>query len=127
MTHIRIIDNAGVEGDHNYSRVLCFWQIYELKDNHAQLMVHWLGGNTKVLICLARETPSGFEDKSHPPSPSGVFISFDYGDTFENKTGQFLLERNGTTFNTTLDGFSTHPKFNTVSTCSPHPLSSFLC
>lgn len=77
-------------------------------------MVHWLGGNTKVLICLARETPSGYEDKTQSPSPSGVFISFDYGDTFENKTDLFQLQRNGTKLNTTLDAFSTHPKFNTV-------------
>lgn len=92
-------------------------QIYELKDSHAQLMVHWLGGNTKVLICLARETPSGYEDKQQSASPSVVFISFDYGDTFENKTDLFRMERNGTVLNTTLDGFSTHPKFNTVSSC----------
>lgn len=95
------------------SYCLLLSQIYELKDNHAQLMVHWLGGSTKVLICLARDTPS-FEDKTPPLSPSVVFISFDYGDTFENKTDLFIVQRNGTASNTTLDGFSTHPKFNTV-------------
>lgn len=67
-----------------------------------------------MLICLARETPSGYEDKNQSPAPSVVFISFDYGDTFENKTDLFRMERNGTALNTTLDGFSTHPKFNTV-------------
>lgn len=67
-----------------------------------------------MLICLARETPSGYEDKNQSPAPSGVFISFDYGDTFENKTDLFQVQRNGTRLNTTLDAFSTHPKFNTV-------------
>lgn len=79
-------------------------------------MVHWLGGNTRVLICLAREaTPTGYEDKALVvPAPSVVFISFDYGDTFENKTDLFRVPVNGTTLNSTLDGFSTHPKFHTV-------------
>lgn len=44
-----------------------------------------------------------------------VFISYDYGDTFIDKTESFRLEKNNTTINSTVDLFVTHPKFNTVS------------
>lgn len=70
-----------------------------------------------MMICLAREPPSSAEDgkSAPPPTPSAVFISFDYGDTFLNKTDLFRLDVNGTMVNATLDQFTTHSKFSTVS------------
>lgn len=44
-----------------------------MNDSHAQLMVHWLGEGTSVMICLARDPPVGpYEDPqtTPPPSPS---------------------------------------------------------
>jgi hypothetical protein len=81
-------------------------------------MVHWLGENTDVMICLAREPPLGPSEDAKslpPPNPSSVFISQDYGDTFEDKTELFNLNVSGQIINSTVDKFMTHPKFNTVS------------
>jgi sortilin-related receptor len=92
--------------------------VNHLNDSHAQLMVHWLGENTDVMICLAREPPSGPSEDAKllpPPAPSSVFISQDYGDTFEDKTQMFSLNISGHIVMSTVDKFMTHPKFNTVS------------
>lgn len=82
-------------------------------------MVHWLGEGTNVMICLAREPPLGpLEDPKTmpPPSPSSVYFSYDYGDTFIDKTFAFNISINGTdTGLATLDQFVTHPSYNTVS------------
>lgn len=87
-------------------------------DSHAQLMVHWLGEGTNVMICLAREPPLGpLEDAKAmpPPAPSSVYFSYDYGDTFQDKTLAFNISIDGKEFNSTLDQFMTHPNYNTVS------------
>ncbi len=94
------------------------FQINPLLDSHAQLMVHWLGEGTNVMICLAREPPLGpLEDPKSmpPPSPSSVYFSYDYGDTFQDKTLAFNISIDGKEFNSTLDQFMTHQKYNTVS------------
>lgn len=44
-----------------------------------------------------------------------VFISYDYGDTFIDKTDNFTLTKDDKLINSTVDQFMTHPKFNTVS------------
>lgn len=96
---------------------ICLLQVNRLNDSHAQLMVHWLGEGTDVIICLAREPPlSPLEDpkKSPPPSPSSVFLSYNYGDTFEDKSQLFNLTINGSIVQSTVDEFITHLKFNTV-------------
>lgn len=70
------------------------------------------------MICLTRDPPLGLLDdpKTSPaPSPSSVYISYDYGDTFEDKSHLFKVEINGTQLNSTLDQFMTHPNFSTVS------------
>lgn len=84
-------------------------------------MVHWLGEGTNVMICLAREAPAtDLDGKSGRTAvPSSVYISYDYGDTFEDKTNMFNIEINGTEQNSTLDQFMTHPNFSTVSLQSP--------
>lgn len=90
-------------------------------------MVHWLGEGTNVKICLAREPPLGpLEDPKTAllPAPSSVYISYNYGDTFEDKTGDFKVLVNGTEINSTIDQFITHPKFYTVSN---YKLLFFFC
>lgn len=82
-------------------------------------MVHWLGAGTNVMLCLAREPPPGpHEDaKTLPTVPSSVYISYNNGNTFDDKT--YLFQINDTTtgklINSTLDQFSTHTTYNTVS------------
>lgn len=101
-------------------------------------MVHWLGEGSDVMICLARDPPLGPNDDPNTtitaPStsefillllraeiqpkifaPFAVFISYDYGDTFQDKTENFQLNKSNIIVNSTVDLFVTHPKFNTVS------------
>lgn len=102
-------------------------------------MVHWLGEGTDVMICLARDPPLQPNDDPNitltTPStsmclnnflgkkysmlnilfPILVFISYDYGDTFVDKTENFRLNKSNNIINSTVDLFVTHPKFNTVS------------
>lgn len=88
-----------------------------MNDSHAQLMVHWLGDGSDIMICLARDPPLGPHDdaqKLPEVSPSSVYFSYDYGDTFINKTHLFKVLINGTEYNSTLDQFMTHPKFDTI-------------
>uniref|UniRef100_A0A6B2EKV3 Sortilin-related receptor n=1 Tax=Phlebotomus kandelakii TaxID=1109342 RepID=A0A6B2EKV3_9DIPT len=103
-------------------------KVNALNDSHAQLMVHWLGEGTDVMICLAREPPLGpMEDAkmAEAPSPSAVFISYDYGDTFQDKTDMFKVSVNGSEENSTLDQFITHPKFNTIVFTDPRHKTIF--
>lgn len=98
---------------------ISFIKINELNDSHAQLMVHWLGEGTNVMLCLAREPPPGPNEdvKTAPTIPSSVYISYNNGNTFDDKT--YLFQINDTTtgklINSSLDQFSTHPTYNTVS------------
>uniref|UniRef100_A0A2M4B8R2 Sortilin-related receptor n=1 Tax=Anopheles marajoara TaxID=58244 RepID=A0A2M4B8R2_9DIPT len=96
----------------------------QLNDSHGQLIVHWLGEGTDIMICLAREPPDT-EMKSPPPQPSRIFMSSDYGDTFEDKTSQFMLDVNGTKVNSTVEQFFTHPKFNTIVFIDPRNRAIF--
>ncbi|CAH1280545.1 unnamed protein product [Diabrotica balteata] len=71
-------------------------------------MVHWVGENSKVIICLARDPEPkipGFTTLT----PSTVFISYDDGDNYQNKTENFKLPDGGYA---TLDKFYSHPKLN---------------
>jgi len=70
-------------------------------------MVHWAGEGSDVILCLARDSP-----RLVSPSisqPSSVYISYDYGNTFENKTENFTLEGKGYA---SLEKFFIHPKYN---------------
>lgn len=99
-----------------------------LNDSHAQLMVHWLGEGTNVMLCLAREPPPSYLDdpKLANVPPSSVYISYDNGDTFHDKTLMFTVNvtngTNTTVKNSTLDQFITHPNYNTVR-CAVHSLN----
>lgn len=102
---------------YNYHFFFFYFQVNRLNDSHAQLMVHWLGEGTDVIICLAREPPLGPLDdpkKAPVPAPSAVFLSYDYGNTFQDKTELFSLTINNSTIQSTVDEFITHLKFNTV-------------
>lgn len=91
-------------------------QINALNDSHQQLMVHWVGEGSNVIICLARDsTPvkrmlHKFATTS-PPTPSAVYISYDYGNTFVNKTDKFRISSEPDAPYATLDKFTNHPKF----------------
>lgn len=97
-------------------------QMNHLNDSHAQLMVHWLGEGTNVMLCLAREPPPSYLDdpKLANVPPSSVYISYDNGDEFQDKTLMFTVEQFNQTIgktetkNSTLDQFITHPNYNTV-------------
>lgn len=65
-------------------------------------MVHWVGENSNVIICLARE---GY------PS-SAVYLSYDYGETYINKTEEFKIDAT-TNLYASIDKFYIHPTFNT--------------
>lgn len=96
--------------------VLFYFQINELNDSHAQLMVHWLGEGTNVMLCLAREPPpTPLDDvKTAKIEPSSVYISYNNGDSFEDKTDLFNITINNTVIRSSIDQFVTNPKYNTV-------------
>ncbi|XP_060532386.1 sortilin-related receptor-like isoform X2 [Cylas formicarius] len=85
-------------------------KINYLNDTHKQLMVHWVGEHSKVVICLARDPSSGILGLQQA-SPSAVYISYDDGDTYKNKTDQFQLPNNKGY--ATLEKFYNHPVYNT--------------
>ncbi|XP_001688250.2 sortilin-related receptor [Anopheles gambiae] len=95
-----------------------------LNDSHGQLIVHWLGEGTDVMICLAREPPDT-DMKSPPPSPSRIFMSEDYGDTFLDKTADFMLNISGVMTNSTVEQFFTHQKYNTIVFIDPRNQAIF--
>lgn len=75
------------------------------------MMVHWVGEGSNVVICLSKDpTPPGLLGMVQPSTPSSVFISYDYGDTYENKTELFKLPNGSYAI---LDKFYNHPKYNT--------------
>ncbi|XP_054265258.1 sortilin-related receptor-like isoform X2 [Macrosteles quadrilineatus] len=83
--------------------------VNKLNDSHQQLMVHWAGVGSDVVICLARD-PTSRTTKTE--KPSAVYISYDYGDTFQNKTESFLIDKDKGLY-ASIDKFFNHPKFVT--------------
>ncbi|VVC91851.1 unnamed protein product [Leptidea sinapis] len=79
-----------------------------LNDSHQQLMVHWVGEGSNVIICLARD--SSPRNKASI-SPSALYISYDYGKNFTNKTESFRLGDEPTSGYAQLDKFFNHPKY----------------
>jgi hypothetical protein len=71
-------------------------------------MVHWAGEGSDVILCLARDSPRFAIASS---LPSAVYISYDYGNTFENKTDDFKLDGEGFPY-ALLEKFFIHPKYN---------------
>lgn len=84
------------------------FKVNQLNDSHQQLMVHWAGEGSDVVICLARDPATRPGD---PTKPSSVYISYDYGDLFANKTEHFSFNQQGKTLYAAIDKFFNHPKF----------------
>ncbi|KAK7863063.1 hypothetical protein R5R35_006484 [Gryllus longicercus] len=83
--------------------------VIKLNDTHQQLMVHWVGEGSDVIMCLAR-------DPNPRPAPrlqpSAVYISYDYGAKFENHTEQFKVDDDVLNPRyATVDKFYNHPKY----------------
>ena len=53
---------------------------YDLNDPHPELIVHWAGENSDVILCMTRDLTQTTS------SWTAVYISTDYGESFENKT-----------------------------------------
>nr|XP_027196293.1 sortilin-related receptor-like [Dermatophagoides pteronyssinus] len=62
-------------GTFSYNKSLV--NFVNLNDSHEQLTVHWVGNNTPVIICLAKNRANSRQNQS-----SSVYISHDYGKTF---------------------------------------------
>ncbi|XP_022107466.1 sortilin-related receptor-like [Acanthaster planci] len=58
---------------------------YDLDDNHPELIVHWAGEGSDMIVCLTRDIDLT------PSSTSGVYFSYNYGQTFDKKTN-FALD-----------------------------------
>lgn len=69
-------------------------------------MVHWVGENSNVIICLARE---GY-------SSSAIYISYDYGDTYKNKTDDFKIDASKNVY-ASIDKFYIHPTHKSYVIC----------
>ncbi|CAG4953069.1 unnamed protein product [Colias eurytheme] len=79
-----------------------------LNDSHQQLMVHWVGEGSNVIICLARDSSPRNKGSI---SPSALYISYDYGKNFTNKTESFRLGDEPDSGYAQLDKFFNHPKY----------------
>ncbi|KAL0117855.1 hypothetical protein PUN28_008920 [Cardiocondyla obscurior] len=90
-------------------------KVNALNDSHQQLMVHWVGEGSNVIICLARDSTPVLRYTggrfSAPTHPSAVYISYDYGDTFENKTEMFRVSSEPNAPYAVVDKFTNHPKY----------------
>jgi hypothetical protein len=77
--------------------------VFDLKDSHLHLMVHWAGQRSSIVFCLARD--QGIDKDS----TSRFFVSTDYGTTFSDVSNRFLL---GNGANATINKFFHHPNNN---------------
>ncbi|KAK9512535.1 hypothetical protein O3M35_000936 [Rhynocoris fuscipes] len=66
--------------------------VTSLNTSQQQLLVHWAGQGSDVVICLARNSAPLTHDRL--PNPSAVYISYNYGNSFENRTESFKLDNN---------------------------------
>ncbi|KAJ8687024.1 hypothetical protein QAD02_022818 [Eretmocerus hayati] len=90
-----------------------------LNDSHQQLMVHWVGEGSKVVICLARDSnplpkPQLPLQPANSVNPSAVYISYDYGNSFVNKTESFRISDEPNAKYATVDKFYNHPTLNNL-------------
>ncbi|XP_077396383.1 sortilin-related receptor [Festucalex cinctus] len=67
-----------------------------LNDSHNQMVVHWAGEKSNVIVALARDSAGAVG-----PRNSSVYVSYDYGSTFTFVTAKFQLSdakaKNGST------------------------------
>ncbi|KAM7413680.1 hypothetical protein PAMA_020860 [Pampus argenteus] len=57
-----------------------------LNDSHNQMVVHWAGEKTNVIVALARDSAG-----ATGPKTSSVYVSYDYGTTFALVSDKFQL------------------------------------
>ncbi|XP_048838564.1 LOW QUALITY PROTEIN: sortilin-related receptor [Brienomyrus brachyistius] len=57
-----------------------------LNDSHNQMVVHWAGERSNVIVALARDSAG-----ASGPKMSAVYVSYDYGTTFSHISDQFQL------------------------------------
>uniref|UniRef100_A0A4W4GF62 Sortilin-related receptor n=1 Tax=Electrophorus electricus TaxID=8005 RepID=A0A4W4GF62_ELEEL len=57
-----------------------------LNDSHNQMVVHWAGEKSNVIVALARDSISAANPKS-----SSVYVSYDYGTTFTHISEKFKM------------------------------------
>ncbi|CAB3247192.1 unnamed protein product [Arctia plantaginis] len=88
-------------------RNLSTWTTH-LNDSHQQLMVHWVGEGSNIIICLARDSSPRNKGIT---LPSALFISYDYGKNFTNKTESFRLGDTPDSGYAHLDKFFNHRKY----------------
>jgi sortilin-related receptor len=89
-------------------------EVYALNDTRQQLMVHWAGENSRVIICLAKDRviSSSPDGGAKFLRPSTVYISYDFGSTYKNKTDHFKLDDSQNSSYANLDKFYNHNKFS---------------
>lgn len=71
-------------------------------------MVHWVGEGSNIIICLARDSSPRNKGIT---LPSALFISYDYGKNFTNKTESFRLGDSADSGYAHLDKFFNHRKY----------------
>ncbi|XP_051965527.1 sortilin-related receptor-like [Xyrauchen texanus] len=57
-----------------------------LNDSHNQMVVHWAGEKSDVIVALARDSIGATD-----PKTSSVYVSYDYGTTFTHISERFKL------------------------------------
>lgn len=63
--------------------------VTQLNDNHTQMIVHWAGLGSDVIIALSRDAGNA------PLGNSNLYISRNYGKNFSNVTGNLVLPMGG--------------------------------
>ncbi|XP_041030158.1 sortilin-related receptor [Carcharodon carcharias] len=77
-----------------------------LNDSHNQMVVHWAGEKSNVIVALARDSPI-----LQGPHTSSVYVSYNYGKTFKRINEKFKLE-DGTKNQTVIAQFYHSPADN---------------
>lgn len=68
--------------------MLCCFLQFHFNDSHYMAYVHWAGDHRDTIVVLMRDRYPG------PHSNSHVWISRDYGQTFQNRTSSFMVDSN---------------------------------
>ncbi|XP_042893587.1 sortilin-related receptor-like isoform X2 [Penaeus japonicus] len=80
----RRVSRAADTADDTHGTAQPSVSVYKLaNDSHHHLIINWAGEGSKVVVCMTRDS---VQDKS---SKSNVYVSYDYGSTFQEKTSKF--------------------------------------
>ncbi|GAA6077134.1 sortilin-related receptor isoform X1, partial [Tachysurus ichikawai] len=92
-----------------------------LNDSHNQMVVHWAGEKSNVIVALARDSVGATDPKS-----SSVYLSYDYGTTFIHISDKFVLPRGKETSQQVISQFYHSPADNRrPSPLAPNIIASF--